>query len=182
MQQSTGSRSGLKAVTLNTVLSVHKIMDKSTRLAMVAPVPIQLVDEDVDDSDVPQDSNTVSSKKHASPWATDVHVGECTIVNGTNNQRFAVWAIAIDTSKGGHMRLLKRYSEFDTLRNKLLNAFPDHSTEIPRLPPKKVFGNLKTEFLAKRRRGLEFFISCVLLNPVLGNSDIVKQFVSSATQ
>ncbi|ODQ60198.1 hypothetical protein WICANDRAFT_13664, partial [Wickerhamomyces anomalus NRRL Y-366-8] len=110
-------------------------------------------------------------------WASDVRIGDCTIVTGSGaGQKFAVWSINIETSKGGHIHLLKRYSEFDELRNKLVQSYPDHITEIPKLPPKKAFGNLKNDFLVKRRKGLEFFISCVLLNPVLSNSDIVKRF------
>lgn len=158
---------------------------KKQKLRYLPPVPIQMVDnEDVDDevSAIPdQIQNNNGKPSTLKTWASDVRIGDCTIVTGSGaGQKFAVWSITIETTKGGHMHMFKRYSEFVILRTKLITSFPDHVTEIPKLPPKKVFGNLQNDFLVKRRRGLEFFISCVLLNPVLANSDIVKQFVSES--
>jgi hypothetical protein len=137
----------------------------SGKLQYVPPVPIQLHDEDT---------------THKETWASDVHIGDCTVVTGSNGSQFAVWTISIHTTAGGTIKLLKRYSEMDSLRRDLVRTFPDHVSEIPRLPPKKVIGNLNNKFLMQRRRGLEYFVNCVLLNPDLGNSEIVRKFVGNA--
>lgn len=174
---------------------------KKQKLKYLPPIPIQMLDngEDEDNDNNVHDvaampehvdynkdnghKNNNAGKPHLNTWASDVRIGDCTIVTGSGaGQKFAVWSVTIETSKGGQIHLLKRYSEFDELRNQLLESFPDHVTEIPKLPPKKVFGNLKNDFLVKRRRGLEFFISCVLLNPVLASSDIVKRFASESAK
>jgi len=165
------------------------------KLKYLPPVPIQMVDEDQEEDDectasTGQNHNHSNFHSHGgstnqkslNAWASDVRIGDCTIVRGSGSQKFAVWSITIQTSKGGHIHLLKRYSEFDQLRSELVRAFPDHVNEIPKLPQKKVFGNLNNEFLVKRRRGLEFFISCVMLNPVLANSDMVKRFASESSK
>lgn len=136
-----------------------------SKLQYVPPVPIQLLDEE-----------------QVASWATDVHVGDCTVVTGTNGQKFAVWSITITTDKGATMKLLKRYSEINTLREEVVAAFPDRIGEIPQLPPKKFFGNLKEDFLVRRRRGLEFFLSSVLLNPQLCHSKTVRSFVRRETR
>lgn len=156
-------------------------MESKNRLKKLAPVPIQMVNNDEEGEDAHgagTETPPGSGQKPIAQWAADARVGECTIVGGIGGQQFAVWTVVIETVKGGHIKILKRYSEFDKLRQQLLRAFPDHAKEIPKLPPKKLIGNLATDFLNKRRKGLEFFISCVLLNPVLGNSQIVKDFVS----
>ncbi|CAM9011415.1 unnamed protein product [Wickerhamomyces anomalus] len=169
---------------------------KKQKLKYLPPVPIQMVDNEEEGEECTNNeheaanqqhsqaiNNGNTSKQHLHTWASDVRIGDCTIVTGSGaGQKFAVWSINIETSKGGHIHLLKRYSEFDELRNKLVQSYPDHITEIPKLPPKKAFGNLKNDFLVKRRKGLEFFISCVLLNPVLSNSDIVKRFASESAK
>lgn len=137
----------------------------SRNLQYVPPVPIRLIDE----------APTADSNS----WVKDIRIGECTLVTGSNGVKFAVWSVTLKTVTGGSMKLLKRYREIELLRKQLLSAFPDHATEIPKLPPKKVFGNLKDDFLSSRRGGLEYFLSCVLLNPLLCGSDAVRAFVGA---
>lgn len=157
---------------------------KKQRLKYLPPVPIQMVDNEVEvGEEVVSEQGYNGKMSSLKTWALDVRIGDCTIVTGSGaGQKFAVWSVSVETTKGGHMHMFKRYSEFVTLRNNLVTSFPDHVTEIPKLPPKKVFGNLQNDFLVKRRRGLEFFISCVLLNPILANSDVVKKFVSESAK
>lgn len=71
----------------------------------------------------------------------------------------------------------RRYSEFYTLRERLWYAYPRQRHGIPELPPKSVVSKFREGFLENRRRGLEFFLLTVLLNPVFARSPIVKEFV-----
>ncbi|KAG0230454.1 hypothetical protein BGW42_000931 [Actinomortierella wolfii] len=47
---------------------------------------------------------------------------------------------------------------------------------LPKLPPKKVVGKFKPEFIEKRRRDLEYFLQWVVAHPVLGQSSVVVQW------
>ncbi|CAK7229478.1 hypothetical protein SCUCBS95973_007236 [Sporothrix curviconia] len=75
----------------------------------------------------------------------------------------------------------KRYSEFDTLRRRLLASFPQArgGGALPPLPPKTVLGNFRPEFLEKRRLGLQYFLNCILLNPEFAGSPVLQDFLFS---
>lgn len=60
------------------------------------------------------------------------------------------------------MRLRKRYSEFDELREKLLQTFPNSIAAMPELPPKSAFSKFRPKFLENRRVGLQHFLLYVL--------------------
>lgn len=78
---------------------------------------------------------------------------------------------------GGTVIIRKRYSEFAELKSQLQFAFPKRRNEIPNLPPKSVVSKFRDEFLESRRKGLQYFLLCILLNPLFSGSPIVKQFV-----
>jgi hypothetical protein len=92
------------------------------------------------------------------------------------------------------MRIRKRYSEFDDLRNKLLQTFPYSEAAMPALPPKSVISKFRPRFLENRRIKLQYFLkcvqysidscmtnwhSCVLLNPEFSGSPVLKEFLFS---
>jgi hypothetical protein len=56
------------------------------------------------------------------------------------------------------MRIRKRYSEFDDLRNRLLQTFPFSEAAMPPLPPKGVISKFRPKFLEQRRIGLSYFL------------------------
>ncbi|CAG7962425.1 unnamed protein product [Penicillium nalgiovense] len=70
-----------------------------------------------------------------------------------------------------------RYSEFDDLRQRLVDSFPHARNALPALPPKSVIYKFRPKFLESRRVGLEYFLNCVLLNPEFSGSPIVKDFL-----
>ena len=91
-------------------------------------------------------------------------------------------------AQGRTLKAHKRYSEFFSLRQNLCSAYPRYEKLIPALPPKSVVctvsllrdhlifpAKFRPAFLEKRRRGLELFLSTVLLMPALGASPIVKK-------
>lgn len=56
------------------------------------------------------------------------------------------------------MRIRKRYSEFDELRERLLETFPRSTAAMPELPPKSVISKFRPKFLENRRAGLQYFL------------------------
>ena len=116
------------------------------------------------------------------------HVSDCTIVNGDHGTKFAVWRITIFLEPNSNVvaakkesykvQTYKRYSDFVKLRDDLLTrlktAKPEklHCLQIPKLPPsvqwystwKYQQVNLNKDWLAKRQRGLEYFLNHTILN------------------
>jgi len=76
------------------------------------------------------------------------------------------------------MMIRKRYSEFCDLREKLQQAFPQSTSKsLPSLPPKSAIYKFRPKFLERRRAGLAYFLTCVMLNPEYAGSDLVKDFI-----
>lgn len=61
------------------------------------------------------------------------------------------------------MQIRKRYSEFDDLRNKLLQTFPNSEAAMPPLPPKSAISKFRPKFLEHRRDGLSYFLKYVMV-------------------
>lgn len=60
------------------------------------------------------------------------------------------------------MNICKRYSEFDDLRVRLLQTFPNFKAAMPELPPKSVISKFRPRFLERRRAGLQYFLKYAL--------------------
>ncbi|TQV96446.1 sorting nexin-like protein [Cordyceps javanica] len=93
-------------------------------------------------------------------WARSVQIIDHTIVNGaaTSIGAFVVWNVRVETLQGSYMDIRKRYSEFDTLRYRLMKSFPNFAAAVPSLPPKSVISKFRPKFLEKRRAGLQYFL------------------------
>lgn len=59
--------------------------------------------------------------------------------------------------------VIRRYSDFCELRRSLIAQFP--GAYIPPLPEKKAVGRFKEDFVAKRMRGLQYFLEEILKSP-----------------
>ncbi|KAI1424479.1 PX domain-containing protein [Xylaria sp. FL1777] len=114
-------------------------------------------------------------------WAKSVQVTDYVTVNGstTNIGAFVVWNIRVETLRGSYMNIRKRYSEFDDLRWKLMRTFPGFEAAVPELPPKSLISKFRPKFLEKRRAGLQYFLTCILLNPEFSGSPVLKEFLFS---
>jgi len=77
------------------------------------------------------------------------------------------------------MKIRKRYSEFDKLRDNLTLTFPNSEAALPKLPPKSLLFRFDQKFLNKRQQGLQYFLNCVLLNPEFSASPVMKEFLFS---
>lgn len=146
-----------------------------SHLNTVAPVPIEL-----SDATAASESNFNESSK-----ITDVLVGDYHIISGESVPQYVVWAIRIVVNGASHslIVLYKRYSDIEKFRALLVEAFP--KDQIPPLPPKDVFSLLRLWFtdswLESRRRGLQWFMTNVLLHPKYQHSPVITQFVLEKT-
>lgn len=140
-------------------------------LQILAPNPIILVDNSHPESGA---SDSIKS----GIWAKSVSIPEYDIVEGsTRAGGYAVYLIHIETMTGGEINISKRYSEFADFHDQLIFRFPRRKREIPDIPPKSIVSKFRPTFLESRRKRLEYFLLCVLLNPALASSDLVKLFV-----
>lgn len=137
-----------------------------SQLQQIAPVPIQL-----------QSDNQLSH-------ITNVVVGDYRDVSGENGASYMSWPVLItlDDSPYTGIQIYRRYSEFEKLRQQLLEKFKYTPTVVPELPGKDDFSleRLKRtdRWIEKRRKGLQWFMSNVLLNPRFQQLDVVMQFIS----
>ncbi|KAL2018583.1 hypothetical protein VTK56DRAFT_625 [Thermocarpiscus australiensis] len=155
--------------------------------SVLLPGAITLQDNECDDGDGDYGGRRSSSSelygrdRNRACWARSVQVTDYVMVNGstTNIGAFVVWNIRVETLNGSHMNIRKRYSEFDDLRKRLIQTFPNFEAAVPALPPKSVLKRFHPRFLEKRRAGLQYFLNCILLNPEFSGSPVLKEFLFS---
>lgn len=68
--------------------------------------------------------------------------------------------------------VLRRYNDFDKLHKCLRIS----GIDLP-LPGKRIFGNMRPDFIAERKEALQVYINTVLMNPILASSLPAKRFV-----
>ncbi|KAK1764821.1 Phox homologous domain-containing protein [Phialemonium atrogriseum] len=158
----------------------HARSVSNTSVESVLPVgAITLQDNEHDDG--PGGSNVYGRDRNRACWAKSVEVTDFVVVNGsaTNIGAFVVWNIRVETLNGSYMSICKRYSEFDDLRRRLMQTFPNFKAAMPELPPKSVISKFRPRFLERRRAGLQYFLNCILLNPEFSGSPVLKDFLFS---
>lgn len=69
-------------------------------------------------------------------------------------------------------RVSRRYNEFVQLNG----ALSVSGIDLP-LPPKRIIGNMDTDFIAQRQIGLQNYLNTVLMNPILASSLPMKHFL-----
>ncbi|TVY68757.1 PX domain-containing protein [Lachnellula suecica] len=128
-----------------------------------------------------QDNTDGEDAKNKACWAKSVQIEDHVIINDNRTRigAFVVWNINVETLQGGTMRVRKRYSEFDDLRHKLLQTFPNSEAAMPPLPRKSVISKFRPKFLENRRTGLQYFLNCILLNPEFSGSPVLREFLFS---
>ncbi|XP_033749898.1 sorting nexin-27-like isoform X1 [Pecten maximus] len=90
----------------------------------------------------------------------------------SNGEKFVVFNIYM---AGRHL-CSRRYREFDTLHTRIKREFTDFN--FPKMPGKKLF-QLSEQQLDARRRGLEQYLEKVCAVRVIGESDIMQEFLAS---
>ena len=113
-------------------------------------------------------------------WAKSISIDDYVIIRGnpTGLGDYVVWNCQVETLDGGPMVVRRRYSEFNELRYELVKRFPNSTRDsLPPLPPKSAIYKFRPQFLEKRRQGLTYFLTCVMLNPEYASSSAVKDFI-----
>ncbi|GAA5879620.1 hypothetical protein JCM3774_004287 [Rhodotorula dairenensis] len=121
------------------------------------------------------------SERPNAAFVKDVKIPDYHTV-GSESSGFVVFEIELQTlptaqSQGTVMKIHKRYSAFVQLRHDLLSAHPQFRGLVPRLPPKSSLAKYRPSFLEKRRQLLGYWLSTVLLHPILGGTAIVRDWV-----
>ncbi|KAI0120411.1 Phox homologous domain-containing protein [Xylariales sp. AK1849] len=126
------------------------------------------------------ENSSVDDRNNAC-WAKSVQVTDYVTINGSamNIGAFVVWNIKVETLTGSFMNIMKRYSEFDDFRWRLICTFPNFEAAVPELPPKSLISKFRPRFLEKRRAGLQYFLNCIMLNPEFSGSPVLKEFLFS---
>ncbi|CCD23829.1 Ypt35p NDAI_0C01680 [Naumovozyma dairenensis CBS 421] len=180
------------------------------KVNFLPPEPIKLIDEDTESDEltrpfISNESNnfdTISNISMSNIGIKKIIISDCTIVTGDNGTKFAVWKMTLilksdptSTMNGGPplIQLYKRYSDFERFRSKLLikirEVRPDLRNLVPELPPVIPWYkswdydhlNFDKKWLAKRRIGLERFMSQVVSNSQITElaSDELKKFLET---
>ena len=71
---------------------------------------------------------------------------------------------------------LRRYKHFDWLYARLVERFPVIS--VPHLPEKQATGRFEEDFIAKRRKGLIWWMNHMTSHPVLARCDVFQHFLT----
>lgn len=141
-------------------------------LSAIAPIPIQIVDGAVGHEHFSETSHI-----------TDVLVGDYHVIQGEGSGLYMVWSIRIVVDEAPYSLILlyKRYSDIEAFRLKLVKEYPKDN--FPLLPAKDSFSVLRIWllelWLEARRKGLQWFLTNVLLNPKYQHSPIITSFVLS---
>lgn len=144
----------------------------TTQLQNVAPLPIIMTDETPTPAHFNENSHI-----------TDVLVGDHHEINGDTGSLYVVWSVRIIINEATYSLILlyKRYSEIEKFRADLVRAFPLES--VPPLPAKDSFKMqrlvLLESWLETRRKGLQWFLSNVLLDPKFMHCQVITDFVLS---
>lgn len=150
-------------------------------LDQVLPEPINLVDhtENGGTDNSNSNNNTVDIDNLPNNiWARNVVIDQYEVIRGsTKAGAYVVYLIRIETYLGDSININRRYSEFWTFRERLCARFPSRLNEIPHLPPKSFIAKFRPKFLAHRQAKLQYFLLCILLNPVFCSSQEAKEFV-----
>lgn len=83
--------------------------------------------------------------------------------------------VVVSKGNGSRSLVLKRYSEMLSMHNKLATL----KKTLPAFPPKKLFGNLKPEFVRKRLIDSQNYFRKVVKVGEVCQSRVFKDFISS---
>lgn len=137
-----------------------------TKLNSILPVPIELENNDHTDAE------------HVS-HVTDCLVGDYHIIGDNTASSYIVWTIKVIINDAAYSSIVlyRRYSEIELFRNKLVKRHPGE--RIPILPSKDSVSfmrlTMQASWLEDRRRGLQWFLTSILLNPRYQNE--VRDFL-----
>lgn len=112
------------------------------------------------------------------PFARDVQIGGFTTV-GEKSRGFVCYDVRIVTIRGTTIRLLRRFSSFCQLRQKLLLERPQHAKLVPSLPPRRtgILHKYASKHLEKRRRELQKWLAIIMLDRRWATTKALREWV-----
>ncbi|KAJ2369022.1 hypothetical protein H4S01_001251 [Coemansia sp. RSA 2610] len=99
------------------------------------------------------------------------------VTRGSRLDVHTEFKVLVHLTRGENLTVMRRYTDFELLRDVLCERFRTFSKRIPALPKKRAFGKFEDRFLKKRESGLQFFLAYVMLHPVIGCSSIIRQWL-----
>ena len=123
-----------------------------------------------------EDSKSIDNTKLSSVQNPTIQIGYPEKVEGGIFSKSYVTYLV--TTSPLNIKVRRRYSDFEWLRQILLNLYSGNV--IPTIPKKNKLGSDKfaETFLQKRMRTLEKFLNYLLMNPIIKNSQIFYDFIS----
>ncbi|KAJ1667677.1 hypothetical protein IW140_001265 [Coemansia sp. RSA 1813] len=85
--------------------------------------------------------------------------------------------VVVHLTRGENLTVMRRYTDFEILREVVCERYRTFRKRVPHLPQKKAFGKFEDSFLKKRESGLQFFLAYVMLHPVIGCSTVIRQWI-----
>ncbi|KAJ2864587.1 hypothetical protein GGI22_001684 [Coemansia erecta] len=85
--------------------------------------------------------------------------------------------VVVHLTRGENLTVMRRYTDFEILRDVICERYRTFRKRVPHLPQKKAFGKFEDSFLKKRENGLQFFLAYVMLHPVIGCSMAIRQWI-----
>ncbi|XP_072917439.1 sorting nexin-27-like isoform X2 [Hemitrygon akajei] len=159
----------VEGATHKQVVDLIRAGDKELLLTVLS-VPLHEV-ESLDPSD---DSLSQSFYDYTEKQAIPISIPSYSHVE-QNGEKFVVYNICM----AGRQLCSRRYREFAILHQNLKREFPDFG--FPRPPGKWPF-SLSEQQLDVRRRGLEEYLEKVCSVRVIGESDVVQEFLSESDE
>ncbi|KJA20553.1 hypothetical protein HYPSUDRAFT_123533, partial [Hypholoma sublateritium FD-334 SS-4] len=138
--------------------------------------------ESIFSADIFLADNTSPSSSTSSLFAQDVTISGWTTVGDKDKARkagaYVAYDCAIVTREGTTMHILKRYTAFEELYERLKRTLPSSILPfLPSLPPKAPLARFRPAFLDSRRKLLQFWLASVLLHPEIGGREAVRDWV-----
>ncbi|XP_003978734.2 sorting nexin-18-like [Takifugu rubripes] len=121
----------------------------------------------------------VALGKHGPEWQENPYPFTCTIDDPTKQTKFkgmkSYMSYGLTPTHTG-VQVNRRYKHFDWLYARLVERFPVIS--VPHLPEKQATGRFEEDFIAKRRKGLIWWMNHMTSHPVLARCDVFQHFLT----
>ncbi|KAL4623283.1 sorting nexin-18-like [Arapaima gigas] len=117
--------------------------------------------------------------KHGPEWQENPYPFTCCIDDPTKQTKFKGMKSYISyklTPTHTQSPVHRRYKHFDWLYARLVEKFPVIS--VPHIPEKQATGRFEEDFIAKRRKGLIWWMNHMSSHPVLARCDVFQHFLT----
>jgi hypothetical protein len=92
------------------------------------------------------------------------------------------YVLRVDSSKSETWIVERRYHEFRDLHNKLIKEHKKLKTDLPPLPPKKIFGKMSQDVIDERKRRLVDYLNMLLIHVKPTHCETLNEFLCREKQ